>query len=172
MSYNAYASHSIPWASAVFLLKLWCRLKWTKCWGKLSFSSGIDTFFWQLLDASWYKNCVVQFGIVSFFSYFLYRQWALLKAHIRAFHANFHYAALTSPLQLLLVLCPPPLSFELAWAALCWLVVSVAPQIEHMFDLGSTRSTPLKYRAPVATWDRLHIEKLLVGGLHIYSKPF
>ena len=127
------------------------------CWRKLSFSSGIDTFFWQLLDASWYKNCVVQFGIVSFFSYFFYHQWALLKACICAFHANFHYAALTSPLQLLLVLCPPPLSFELAWSAFCWLVVSVAPQIEHMFDLGSTRSTLLKYRAPVATWDRLHI---------------
>ena len=127
------------------------------CWRKLSFSSGIDTFFWQLLDASWYENCVVQFGIVLFYSYFLYRQWALLKARICAFHANFHHAALTSPLQLLLVLCPPPLSFELAWSALCWPVVSVAPQIEHMFDLGSTRSTLLKYRAPVATWDNLHI---------------
>ena len=127
------------------------------CWGKLSFSCGIDTFFWQLLDASWYKNCVVQFGIVSFLSYFLYRQWALLKVRIRAFHANFHYAALTSPLQLLLVPCPQSLSFELASSALCWLVVSVAPQIEHMFDLGSSRSTLLKYWAPVATWDRLHI---------------
>ena len=40
------------------------------CWRKLSFSSGIDTFFWQLLDVSWYKNCVVQFGIFSLFSYF------------------------------------------------------------------------------------------------------
>ena len=27
-------------------------------------------FFWQLLDVSWYKNCVVQFGIFSLFSYF------------------------------------------------------------------------------------------------------
>ena len=124
------------------------------CWRKLSFSSGIDTFFWQLLDVSWYKTCVVQFGI---FSFLIFRHWALLKTRIRGFHANFHFAALTSPLQLLLVLCPPLLSFELASSALCWLVVSVAPQIEHMFDLRSTRSTPFKYRAPVATWDRLHI---------------
>ena len=87
----------------------------------------------------------------------MFHHWALLKTRIRGFHANFHFAALTSPLQLLLVLCPPPLSFELASSALCWLVVSVAPQIEHMFDLGSTRSTPFKYQAPVATWDRLHI---------------
>ena len=69
----------------------------------------------------------------------------------------FNFAALISPLQLLHVLCPPSLSFEIAWSALYWLVFSVAPQIEHMFDLGSTWSTPLKYRAPVATWDRLHI---------------
>ena len=41
-------------------------------------------------------------------------QWSLLKAHISGFHANFHFAALTSPLQLLLVLCQPPLSFEIA----------------------------------------------------------
>ena len=77
--------------------------------------------------------------------------------HVFIFHANFHFAALASPLQLLLVLCPPPLSVEIAWLAFYWPVVSVAPQIEHMFDLGSTWSTPLKYRAPVATWDRLHI---------------
>ena len=125
------------------------------CWRKLSFSSGIDTFFWQLLDVSWYKNCV--YNLEYFHSFLIFRHWALLKTRIRGFHANFHFAALTSPLQLLLVLCPPPLSFELASSALCWLVVSVAPQIEHMFDLRSTRSTPFKYRAPVATWDRLHI---------------
>ena len=85
------------------------------------------------------------------FTLLIFCHWALLKTRIRGFHANFHFAALTSPLQLLLVLCPPPLSFELASSALCWLVVSVAPQIEHMFDLRSTRSTPFKYRAPVAT---------------------
>ena len=112
-------------------------------------------FFWQLLDVSWYKNCV--YNLEYFHSFLIFRHWALLKTRIRGFHANFHFAALTSPLQLLLVLCPPPLSFELASSALCWLVVSVAPQIEHMFDLRSTRSTPFKYRAPVATWDRLHI---------------
>ena len=112
-------------------------------------------FFWQLLDVSWYKNCV--YNLEYFHSFLIFRHWALLKTRICGFHANFHFAALTSPLQLLLVLCPPPLSFELASSALCWLVVSVAPQIEHMFDLRSTRSTPFKYRAPVATWDRLHI---------------
>ena len=125
------------------------------CWRKLSFSSGIDTFFWQLLDVSWYKNCV--YNLEYFHSFLIFCHWALLKTRIRGFHANFHFAALTSPLQLLLVLCLPPLSFELASSALCWLGVSVAPQIEHMFDLRSTRSTPFKYRAPVATWDRLHI---------------
>ena len=86
-----------------------------------------------------------------FHSILFFCQWSLLKARISGFHANFHFAALTSPLQLLLVLCPPPLSFELASLAFCWLVISVAPQIEHMFDLRSTRFTPFKYRAPVAT---------------------
>ena len=91
------------------------------------------------------------YDLESFYSVLIFRQWSLLKVRIRGFHANFHFAAFTSPLQLLLVLCPPPLSFEIAGSAFYWLVVSVAPQIEHMFDLGSTRSTPLKYRAPVAT---------------------
>ena len=91
------------------------------------------------------------YDLESFYSVPIFRQLSLLKVRIRGFHANFNFAAFTSPLQLLLVLCPPPLSFEIAWSAFYWLVVSVAPQIEHMFDLGSTRSTPLKYRAPVAT---------------------
>ena len=125
------------------------------CWRKLSFSSGIDTFFGNYL--TWVDIRIVLYNLEYFHSFLIFRHWALLKTRIRGFHANFHFAALTSPLQLLLVLCPPPLSFELASSALCWLVVSVAPQIEHMFDLRSTRSTPFKYRAPVATWDRLHI---------------
>ena len=157
MRYNkdTFASHSIPRASVVFLLKLWSRLKWAKpVEGSSAFPVEL-TLFWQLLDVSWYKNCV--YNLEYFHSFLIFRHWALLKTRIRGFHANFHFAALTSPLQLLLVLCPPPLSFELASSALCWLVVSVAPQIEHMFDLRSTRSTPFKYRAPVATWDRLHI---------------
>ena len=94
---------------------------------------------------------IVLDDLEPFHSIFFFCQWSLLKARISGFHANFHFAALTSPLQLLLVLCPPPLSFEIAWSAFYWLVVFVAPQIEHMFDLGSTRTTPLKYRAPVAT---------------------
>ena len=106
---------------------------------------------------TWVDIRIVLYNLEYFHSFLIFRHWALLKTRIRGFHANFHFAALTSPLQLLLVLCPPPLSFELASSALCWLVVSVAPQIEHMFDLRSTRSTPFKYRAPVATWDRLHI---------------
>ena len=91
------------------------------------------------------------YNLEYFYSFLFFRHWALLKTRICGFHANFHFAALTSPLQLLLVLCPPLLSFELASSALCWLVVSVAPQIEHMFDLRSTQSTPFKYWAPVAT---------------------
>ena len=91
------------------------------------------------------------YNLESFNSVLIFRQWSLLKVRNRGFHANFHFAAFTSPPQLLLVLCPPPLSFEIARSTFYWLVVSVAPQIEHMFDLGSTRSTPLKYRAPVAT---------------------
>ena len=106
---------------------------------------------------AWVDIRIVLYDLEFFHSILIFCQWSLLKARISGFHANFHFAALTSPLQLLLVLCPPPLSFEIAWSAFYWLVVSVAPQIEHMFDLGSTRSTPLKYRAPVATWDRLHI---------------
>ena len=156
MSYNAYASHSIPWASAVFLLKLWCRLKWTKSVeGSWAFPVELTLFFGNYL--TWVDIRIVLYNLEYFHSFLIFRHWALLKTRIRGFHANFHFAALTSPLQLLLVLCPQPLSFELASSALCWLVVSVAPQIEHMFDLRSTRSTPFKYRAPVATWDRLHI---------------
>ena len=159
MSYNikdAYASHSIPWASTVFLSKLWCRLKWTKSVeGSWAFPVELTLFFGNYL--TWVDIRIVLYNLEYFHSFLIFRHWALLKTRIRGFHANFHFAALTSPLQLLLVLCPPPLSFELASSALCWLVVSVAPQIEHMFDLRSTRSTPFKYRAPVATWDRLHI---------------
>ena len=125
------------------------------CWRNVSLSSGIDTFFGNYFR--WVDIRIELYDLESFHSILIFCQWSLLKARISGFHANFHFAALTSPLQLLLVLCPPPLSFEIAWLAFYWLVVSVAPQIEHMFDLGSTRSTPLKYRAPVATWDRLHI---------------
>ena len=137
-------------------------------WRNVSLSSGIE-FLTLFLVITW-RELISELccTIWNFFILFLF----FVIFHVFIFHANFHFAALTSPLQLLLVLCPPPLSVEIAWLAFYWPVVSVAPQIEHMFDLGSTWSTPLKYRAPVATWDRLHIEKLLVGGLHIYSKPF
>ena len=158
MSYNvdACASHSFPRASAVFLLKLWSRLKWTKpVEGMWAYPVDLTLFFGNYV--AWVDSRIVLYDLESFHSILIFCQWSLLKARISGFHANFHFAALTSPLQLLLVLCPPPLSFEIAWSAFYWLVVSVAPQIEHMFDLGSTWSTPLKYRAPVATWDRLHI---------------
>ena len=145
-----------PKSQLVFLLKLWSRLKWAKpVEGSWAFPVELTLFFGNYL--TWVDIRIVLYNLEYFHSFLIFRHWALLKTRIRGFHANFHFAALTSPLQLLLVLCPPPLSFELASSALCWLVVSVAPQIEHMFDLRSTRSTPFKYRAPVATWDRLHI---------------
>ena len=147
---------SVPRASVVFMLKLWSRLKWAKpVEGSWAFPVELTLFFGNYLTRVDIR--IVLYHLEYFHSFLIFRHWALLKTRIRGFHANFHFAALTSPLQLLLVLCPPPLSFELASSALCWLVVSVAPQIEHMFDLRSTRSTPFKYRAPVATWDRLHI---------------
>ena len=113
-------------------------------------------FFWYLLDLSWYKNCVLRFGIFLFLFLFFVNGPSSRRVFV-VFMPIFNFAALISPLQLLHVLCPPSLSFEIAWSALYWLVFSVAPQIEHMFDLGSTRSTPLKYGVPVATWDRLHV---------------
>ena len=104
---------------------------------------------------AWVDIRIVLYDWESFHSILIFCQWSLLEARVSGFHANFNLAAgLTSPLQLLLVLCPPPLSVEIAWLAFYWPVVSVAPQIEHMFDLGSTRSTPPKYWAPIATWDR------------------
>ena len=153
---TADGAYHCPVGSIRPFLKLWSRLKWTKpVEGMWAYPVDLTLFFGNYV--AWVDSRIVLYDLESFHSILIFCQWSLLKARISGFHANFHFAALTSPLQLLLVLCPPPLSFELASSALCWLLVSVAPQIEHMFDLGSTWSTLLKNRAPVATWNKLHI---------------
>ena len=149
------APHTIPRASAVFLLKLWSCMKWTKpVEGIWAFPVELTSF----LAITW-RELILELCCIIWNLFILFLSFVNgpSMGTYSWFSCQFSLGSINLSSSTVRVLCPPPLSFEIAWSALHWLVVSVAPQIEHMFDLGSTRSTPLRYRALVATYDELHI---------------